>query len=247
MEPDNKQPETNKPETKPRRVGMAVLFAVAIGVKFIAWPLLQTGFYELKHRSGHGWDDSRADFQKYYEESYKTSAAALPVKYAADLATCQSNFYVAWLNKSDCRRYRISFLTSAADHERQTAACLSSAGESEFVQVNALDCVKQTIPNKWSEFESVYAERFFTALQADVNTSRSEADNKRLSGCIAKKYVGKMTSITAETGSDCGPMNLAGTDLKDLLNPAPCHQLNMEQEMSHFADACLIESATAAH
>jgi hypothetical protein len=138
-------------------------------------------------------------------------------------------------------------LTSAADHEKNTAACLSSAGEAEFVQVNALDCVKKTIPNKWSEFESVYAERFFTALQADINTSRSEADNKRLSGCIAKKYVGKMTSMTAEAGSDCGPLNLAGADLKDLLNPAPCPHVNMELEMPQFAEACLLESATAAH
>jgi hypothetical protein len=235
------------PNPKKKRFGYGAIILLAVAAKILIWPAIQTAFYEFKHRSGHGWDDSKAEFQKYYEDEYKKFGSTLPVKYAADLANCQSNSYVAWLNKSECRRYRISFLTSAAEHERRTAACLLSAGESEFVKVNAVDCVKQIIPNKWSEFESVYAERFFKALQDNPKTSRSEADTQRLSGCIAEKYVEKMTSITAKTGSDCEPMNLAGVDLESVLNRASCQHVNVELEILKFLEACLAQSITTAH
>ncbi len=239
--------EATRPQSNPKRFGIAGIFVIAATAKLLIWPAMQTAFYEFKHRSGHGWDDSKAEFQKYYEDEYKKFGSTLPVKYAADLANCQSNSYVAWLNKSECRRYRISFITSVAEHQRQTAACLLSAGESEFVKVNAVDCVKQIIPNKWSEFESVYAERFFKALQDDPKTSRSEADTQRLSGCIAEKYVEKMTSVAAKTGSDCRPMNLAGVDLESVLNRPSCSHVNMEREIPQFAHTCLAQITTTAH
>ena len=241
-----KESDSNPNPTK-KRFGFAAIILLAVVAKLLIWPAMQTAFYEFKHRSGHGWDDTKAEFQKYYEDEYKKFGSTLPVKYAAELATCQSNSYVAWLNKSECRRYRISFITSAAEHERQTAACLLSAGEAEFVKVNAVDCIKQTIPNKWSEFESVYAERFFKALKDDPKTSRSEADTQRLSGCIAEKYVEKMTSVAAKTGSDCGPINLAGVDLESVLNRPSCSHVNMEREIPQFAHTCLAQITTTAH
>ncbi len=238
--------ETSAPSAKPKRFAFAAILGVAAVAKLLIWPGMQTAFYEFKHRSGHGWDDSRAEFQKYYEDEYKTFGGTLPVKYAADLATCQANAYVTWLNKSDCRRYRISFITSAAEHERQTAACLSNAGEAEFVKVNGVDCIKKTIPNKWSEFESVYATRFSEKL---TKTKLAISDDKRklLSDCIAKKYIERLMSVATETRSDCGPLNMAGTDLESLLDSSNCQHERVTAEIAQFTGACFVESEITAH
>lgn len=238
--------ETSASPSKPKRFGFAAIFAIAAVAKLLVWPAMQTAFYEFKHKSGHGWDDSRAEFQKYYEDGYKTFGEALPVKYAADLSTCQANAYVAWLNKSDCRRYRISFLTSAAEHQKNTLACLSAAGEPEFVKNNVVDCIKKTIPNKWSEFESVYAARFSEKFK-ETKLAITDDKQKLLSNCIAKKYVEKLGSIATETGSDCEPMNLAGTDLASLLDSSSCQHEKVKAEIAQFTGACFVESEIAAH
>ncbi len=236
---------------KKKRFGYGAIILLAVAAKLLIWPAMQTAFYEFKHRSGHGWDDSRADFQKYYEDSWRKLSGALPVKYATDLATCQANGYVAWLNNSGCRKYRIRFFTTAAEHEQKTADCLSNAGEAEFVERNSLGCIKQAIPNQWEAFESVYAERFLSVLQEKDNEIKSDADKKFLADCVAKKYVENLTNKSAQAGSECGPMNLAANDLQALLAGGSClsavHSKDRQDQIQKFFETCVMEGATTAH
>lgn len=237
------------PNPKKKRFGYGAIILLAVAAKILIWPTMQTAFHEFKHKSGHGWDHALVDFKQHFESDLR-AVTDIPAKYAGTIASCRASAYVAWLNKSGCRGYRVSFLTSAEEHQKELDDCLTNAGEDEFSHANLLSCIKQEVPNKWSEFENVYANRYFSSFQEAAEKGLMEKDNRVLADCMAKKYIGKMDSLTSLAGKNCGPINMDAEKIERLFTDTPCVEdirRVVNSQMKEFGKSCVDENLTVAH
>lgn len=215
-------PEPNQEAKKSRKIGLgAIVVLLAVG-KLLVFPILRVTGAELKHRSGHGWDEAHDDFQKHYETTLRQADQIFPIKYAGDVAKCHADAYVSWLNKTGCRGYRIDLLTSATEHQQQLSECLSKAGDEDFSKQSQLSCIKQLVPNTWQAFEGVYAAGFLAALQQNKENVGHEELNPVVANCVAHQYVEKLEAFTTKRDLKCGPMNIEASDLVAMLVDNPC-------------------------
>lgn len=237
------------PNPKKKRFGYGAIILLAVAAKILIWPTMQTAFYEFKHKSGHGWDHAMGDFKQHFESDLK-AVTDIPGKYAKSIASCRASAYVAWLNKSGCRGYRVSFLTSAEEHQKELGECLTNAGEDEFSEANLISCIKQEVPNKWSEFEEVYANRYFSSFQEAAEKGLMEKDNRVLADCMAKKYIEKMESLASLAGENCGPIDMNAEKIEGLFTDTPCAKdvrRVVNPQLKAFGKACIDENLTVAH
>jgi len=230
----NQQQE--KPQGKGKRLGLGAVIAIVAVVKLLAWPLIQIGFLELRHRAGHGWDRARPDIVEHYETGLKKVGRYVPARYASDVANCQADAYVAWLNKSGCRSYRIDVLTSASAHQEELSGCLKNSGEDLMAEKIQVDCVKKIVPNRWHAFETAYAEEFFAVWQKRKSEGDPSRENHAPADCVAHSYVENIARLSAAEGANCAPMNESGKDLVALLTNNPC-ALDMRARLDDHMDS----------
>ena len=230
-----------KPDVKTKRLSLGRVILIVAGVKLLAWPVLQVGLFEVRHRAGHGWDNARADIVEHYEVGLKKVTQYVPVRYASDVASCQADAYVSWLNESGCRSYRIDILTSARAHQEQLSQCLKNAGEDLVAEKIQVDCVKKVVPNSWQAFETAYAEDFFAEWKNRKPEGDPERENHAPADCVAHNYVENLVRLSAAEGSNCAPMNESGQDLVALLANNPCAtdmQTRLQDHLDGYWESC---------